>query len=103
MNIDYSWSFVAKKIVSEENSQNYSLSVQICKTGIEESGLQGNVHEVFNFEMKSTEENFVPKNNLTEEMLIDMVIPLITEEKDEYMKSEILKQLEELKKVPSNS
>ena len=94
MKINYTWAIVIKKIAPLINEDGYSVYAQWIKIGNDVEENIGYFTEMFYSELKSSDEAYVPKKDVTDLFILSLVSSSLSEEKMIEIDQTILSQIQ---------
>ena len=95
MNITYTWKVTAVKTATVADVNNFIIHVRWEKTGTDEHGNTGTFTGATPLATTlDAEGNFVPFNQLTEELILSWIKPVVVGAYEQHVNGQILKQIE---------
>ena len=85
MAITYTWSVFGLKITNTGNLQGYVVNAQWKKIGTDDSGNTGTFNGATPFTPDPSQPDFVPFDQLTEEIVLSWVQPIVTGPYEEHV------------------
>lgn len=93
MAITYTWAVTGMKVTKAGTLQNYVVQTYWTKTGTDENGISGTFVGATPFAPDPTQSNFVPYDQLTQEIVLSWIEPVVTGGFEEHVNGVIAKQI----------
>lgn len=93
MAITYTWKVTGIKTADVDSLQNAVVQTYWQKIGTDENGNTGTFNGATPFTVSSTAENFIPFENLTEEIVLGWIKEKVVGGYEEHVNEQILKML----------
>lgn len=93
MAITYTWAVTGMKVTKAGVLQNYVVQTYWTKTGTDENGNTGTFNGATPFEPDPTQSGFVPYDQLTQEIVLSWIQPVVTGSYEEHVNAAIAKQI----------
>ena len=93
MAITYTWSVFGLKITNTGNLQGYVVNAQWKKIGTDDSGNTGTFNGATPFTPDPSQPDFVPFDQLTEEIVLSWIQPVVTGSYEEHVNGVIAKEI----------
>jgi hypothetical protein len=94
MSIVYTWSVTGMKVTRAGDLVNYVMQTYWKKIGTDESGVTGEFCGATPFAPNPSQQDFTPFDQLTEEIVLSWIEPLVVGHYEEHVNSVIAKQIE---------
>jgi hypothetical protein len=97
MSITYEWEVTSMKVINTDSLNNVVIQTYWKKTGTDEDGNEGVFIGATPLSSSVDSENFVPFEQLTQEIVIDWIKDALNDVDQEHVDQQILKQINEKK------
>lgn len=89
MAITYTWAVTGMKVTKAGTLNNYVVQTYWTKTGTDEDGTTGTFSGATPFEPNPAQPNFVPYDQLTQDIVLSWIQPIVTGAYQEHVDSAI--------------
>lgn len=93
MTIMYTWAVTGMKVTKAGTLNNYVVQTYWTKTGTDENGNAGTFNGATPFAPDPTQSDFVPFDQLTEEIVLSWIQPVVTGTYEQHVDGVIAKQI----------
>lgn len=93
MTITYTWAVTGMKVTKAGTLNNYVVQTYWTKTGTDENGNAGTFNGATPFAPDPTQSDFVPFDQLTEEIVLSWIQPVVTGTYEQHVDGVIAKQI----------
>lgn len=93
MAITYTWAVTGMKVTRVGDKPNYVVQTYWTKTGTDENGNTGVFSGATPFQPNPDQTDYVPYDQLTQEIVIDWIKPVVTGSYEEHVNGVIAKQI----------
>lgn len=97
MTITYAWEVTGMKVTRAGTLNNYVVQTYWRKTGTDEEGNTGAFNGATPFTPDPTQPNFVPYDQLTQEIVLSWIQPVVTGSYEEHVNSKIAEDIAKAK------
>lgn len=93
MALTYTWEVTAMKVVQTPECPNYVCQTYWKKTGTDENGISGTFAGATPFAVDPSQESYTPYDQLTQEIVLSWIQPIVVDTYAERVDAEIAKQI----------
>lgn len=93
MAITYTWAVTGLKVTKVGNETDYVVQTYWKKTGTDENGNTGEFSGATPLDPNPEQTDFVPYDQLTEEIILGWIQPVVTGSYEEHVNEQIAKQI----------
>jgi hypothetical protein len=93
MAITYTWAVTGMKVTTAGTIPNYVVQTYWSKTGTNDSGVKGTFSGATPFAPNPSQSDFVPFDQLTQEIVLSWIQPLVVDSYAEHVDGAIAKQI----------
>ncbi len=93
MAITYTWAVTGMKVTNVGTETNYVVQTYWTKTGTDENGNTGVFSGATPFTANPDQTDFIPYDELTQEIVLGWIQPVVTGSYEEHVNAQIAKQI----------
>lgn len=93
MSITYTWAVTGMKVTKAGTLNNYVVQTYWTKTGTDADGFTGTFSGATPFEPDPSQPNFVPYDQLTQEIVLSWIQPVVTGSYEDHVNAAIAKAI----------
>jgi hypothetical protein len=95
MSITYTWAVTGMKVTNVGSETNYVVQTYWTKTGTDANGNTGTFNGATPFAPTPDQQNFIPFEQLTEQIVLSWIQPVVTGSYEDHVNGVIAKQIAE--------